>query len=274
MIKQHPVVLKMLTAAALSLLCSVANGQRSIAVSQNSKIFTDVFDNCYVVAGDKVEKMDSTFTIVARFRPVFGHITSVDPTDPFKVLLFQKDFYRITLLDNNLSPIGESQYLPDMGASFPLFACAMQDGGYWVFDGLQEKLLFYRNVGSTAYSSNDLSPILSQDAPTELKSYGNSLYLGIAGKGIAIFDKFGSFRKLIPEPEAAAHFQPMGENIFFINRHGDLCSLNTLVTEDPSVIIPQLGTIESFSIGKNFLFFVKGSQLTAAKLPLNFLQRK
>jgi len=274
MIKQRLVGILLFIAAAVFFSCETVFGQRSIAIPNHARVYADVFDNCYLVAEEMVEKMDSTFAKIGRFRPEFGHITMVDPSNPFKLLLFQKDFYRITLLDNNLSPIGESQYLPDLDATFPLFACAMQDGGDWIFDGLQEKLLYYRNPGLPSYTSNDLSSILWNTIPTELRSYGNTLYLGIAGKGIAVFDKFGSYRKLIPEAEAAESFQPIGENIFFINRHGDLCSLNTLVTEDPLVIIPQLGVVESFSIGKNFLFFVKGSQLTAAKLPLNFLQRK
>lgn len=264
----------LLAVAALMFLCGSLKAQRTYSVEPHAKIFADVFDNCYVVADDRVEKLDSSLIVVARFRPVFGHITSIDPLNPFKVLLFQRDFYRITLLDNNLSPVGEAQYLPDMGASFPVLACSAMDGGFWVYDGLLEKLLYFRSGSSPSYFSNDISSILSQSTPTELRSYGNTIYLGVEGRGIAVFDKFGTYRKLIPEVYAARHFQPIGENIFFINSRGDLCSLNTLVTDDPLVIIPHLGAVESFSIGKNFLFFVKGSQLTAAKLPLNYLQRK
>lgn len=272
--RRQLVGVSLLAVAALMFLCGSLKAQRTYSVEPHAKIFADVFDNCYVVAEDRVEKLDSTLTLAARFRPVFGHITSVDPGDPFKVLLFQKDFYRITLLDKNLSPLGDSQYLPDMGATFPLFACTMQDGGYWVFDGLQEKLLFYRNTTSPSFTSNDLSPILGQATPSMLKSADNVLYLGIAGKGIAVFDKFGSFQKLIGEPEAAGDFQPIGQNLFFMNTQGDLCALSTLVLTEPLVTFPGLGSVESFSIGKNFLFFVKGTQLVAVKLPQDFPQRK
>ena len=241
--------------------------QQQYAVSSNTVISADIFDNCYVIEDIKITKLDSLLNVINRYQSANGRIEVVDAIDPFKVLLFQKDFYRITFLDNAFSEMGESLFLPDMGSNFPLLACNNPDGGCWVYDGIQEKLLFYRSGGNkSSYTSADLSVLLNRGKPVRLISSGGWLFLGILNQGIAVFDKFGSFKHLIPVPEAANNFVVRFGNIFFADGLGNICSTNTTSIGSKEIVFMKRFAYTSFAVGKKHLFFVSDNRVITMPL--------
>ena len=235
--------------------------QRFYETSGSAFVVADIMDNCYVVEGDRVSKFDSTLTLTGRYRSTYGEIALVDVRDPFKLLLFQKDFFRITFLDNAFASLGESLFLPDLGSSTPLLACSMADGGFWVFDDIQEKLLFYRNRGEASYSSGDLSSLLGNDRPTCLHSSDGLLLLGIANRGVAVFDKFGGYKHLLAIPEAANNFIASFGKIYFSDEKRNVCSVNASNLEDKRIVLEKKFDYQGFAIGKKYLFFVSGNRV-------------
>ena len=241
--------------------CTQGMAQRRYDVGESSKIFADIFDNCYVVTGDRVAKLDSTLALVYRYRSNYGEIESVDASDPFKLLVFQKDFFRITFLDNAFAPLGESVFLPDAGSSLSALACNTNDGGYWVFDGLQDKLLFFRNGHEPAFSSGDLSALLGEEKPTRLQCSSGLVFLGVSNRGVAVFDKFWGYKCLVPIPEAAAGFASHFGKIFFADTMGDICSVTATGLGDKRVVLKKRFEYQGFAVGKNYLFFVNGNSV-------------
>lgn len=256
------------TVAVFCALYTNGVAQKRIAVGQSvTAVFADMLDNCYVVEEDRVTKLDSLLNPTGRFRSSNGHVESVDAVDPFKILLFQKDFYRITIIDNTFSQIGESLYLPDLGSNLPVFACNNPEGGFWIFDGVEEKLLFFRNGNDISYTSADLNPLLGNNRPTRLACSGGLLFLGIENKGVAVFDKFGGFKHLIPLPECAKNFVVNYGKIFFADNSGDICVVSATVLGDKQMCFKKGFEYQGFAIGKKYLFFVSENSVFTIPLP-------
>ena len=251
----------LLTFFVVGALYTQGMAQRYHDAGEPAKIFADIFDNCYVVTGDRVSKLDSALKLVSRYRSSYGEIESVDASDPFKLLLFQKDFFRITFLDNAFAPMGESVFLPDIGSNLSSLACNTNDGGYWVFDGLQDKLLFFRNGHEPAFSSGDLSAILGDEKPTRLQCSSGLVFLGIPNRGVAVFDKFGGYKCLVPIPEAAVGFASHFGKIFFADAMGNICSVTATGLGDKRIVLKKGFEYQSFAVGKNYLFFVNGNSV-------------
>jgi len=251
----------LITVLAVGVLCTQGMAQQYFETSEPAIVVADIMDNCYLVEHDRITKLDSTLNLLFRYRSTYGDIDQVDASDPFKLLLFQKDFFRITFLDNAFAPLGESLFLPDMGSSLPLLACHMADGGYWVFDGIQQKLLFYRNGREPAFSTGDLGVLLGDDKPAQLHSSGVLLFLGIANRGIAVFDKFGGYKHLIAIPEAANSFIANFGKIYFSDSQRNICSVNATGLGDKRVVAEIMFDYQRFAVGKKYLFFVTGNRV-------------
>lgn len=255
----------LVTICLVNALCLSGRAQE-YEVAEKAAVYADIMDNCYVVEGDRVTKLDSTLNLLCRFRSANGNMDLVDASDPFKLLLFQKDFFRITFLDNTLTSLGESIFLPEMGATFPLFACNSADGGFWVFDGIQEKLLFFRNGRENSFTSANLSSLFGDSKPTHLCYSGGLLFLGIENQGIAVFDKFGGFKHLLPTPEAAAGFVVTYGKIYFADGAGNICSVNTTGLSDKQIIFKKKFDYQGFAVGKKYLFFVSGNKISTSRI--------
>ncbi|SDB90395.1 hypothetical protein [Williamwhitmania taraxaci] len=251
----------LITVLVVGVLCNRGMAQHYYETSEPPTIVADIMDNCYVVEGSRVSKLDSTLLLKSRYSSSYGAIAQIDASDPFKLLLFQKDFYRITFLDNALALLGESLFLPDAGANSPLLACNMADGGYWVFDGIQTKLLFYRSGPNSSFSSNDLSVLLGDVMPSQLQSSNGLVFLGIPNKGIAVFDKFGGYKHLIAIPEASENFVAQFGKIYFSDGNKDVCSVNATGLGDKHIVLKKTFDYQRFAVGKKYLFFVNGNRV-------------
>lgn len=265
MLRYRCVRIMLVTIYLVSTQCIPGKAQQ-YEVAEKATVYADVLDNCYVVEGDRVTKLDSTLNLLYRFRSANGSIEQVDASDPFKLLLFQKDFFRITFLDNTLTSLGESLFLPEMDVNFPLFACNSTDGGFWVFDGVQEKLLFFRNGRESSFTSSNLSSLFGDGKPTHLCYNGGLLFLGIENQGIAVFDKFGGFKHLLPTPEAAAGFVASYGKIYFADGAGNICSVNTTGLSDKQIVFKKKFDYQGFAVGKKCLFFVSGNKVSASRI--------
>jgi len=267
MLRCRCVSIVLTTAAVVCALHTNGLAQKRFTVGQSTAIFTDLLDNCYVVEKDRVTKLDSLLNPIGRFRSSNGRVESVDAIDPFKILLFQKDFYRITILDNTFSQIGESLFLPDLGSNLPIFACSNPEGGFWVFDGVEDKLLFFRFGKDISYTSANLNPLLGNNRPTRLICSGGLLFLGIENKGVAVFDKFGGFKHLIPQPECAKEFVVNYGKLFFADSSGNICTVSATVLGDKQIYFKKKIEYQGFAVGKKYLFFVSENSVFSIPLP-------
>ncbi|MGL5912990.1 MAG: hypothetical protein ACRCZB_02405 [Bacteroidales bacterium] len=180
-----------------ALYCFIAHSQ-TLKIDGVTAMTCDKQGNLFVVRSNSVTKYSSKLQSLARYTSTLGNIYSLDVLDPFKILLFSQQFVRLNLLDNQLSPLGNAVFLPDINVQQPLVVCRSAEHAVWLIDGYKEQLLQYdlvrastREIASlTHYTQN------GKHLPTYAIERNGKLYVNFADNSIAVFDKFGALLHL------------------------------------------------------------------------------
>lgn len=123
-----------------------------------------------------------------------GNITFVDPSDPFKVLVYYRDFGQIEVLDNYLSPSTDPILLQAYGLELTTLVCRSYNSGMWVYNSQDFELLRINENMQITDRTGNLSMITGQDVnPNYLIENEGMLYLNDPEIGIMVFDKYGTY---------------------------------------------------------------------------------
>jgi len=64
----------------------------------------------------------------------FGTITSIDCTNPLKMLVYYKDFQQLVFLDNQLTQNSEAISLEDLGYEQTDLICTSMNNSFWLYN--------------------------------------------------------------------------------------------------------------------------------------------
>lgn len=163
---------------------------------------SDQLGNLYVIKNTELKKIDfETNQEKSYSNSLYGNISTVDVSDPFKSLLFYKDFNRIVFLDKNLSEIISPVALDDLGYYNVLLVCQSVNGGFWIFDQSLSQLVYIDKNLNTVKKSSQLSDLFGQNIEQKQVSMlekNDYIYLGISGEGVLLFDNYGTYLKTFP----------------------------------------------------------------------------
>jgi hypothetical protein len=161
----------------------------------------------YSLSGEKQKQYSS---------PALGNISKIDAGDPFRILVFYKDFNSLMLLDNQLAPLTQSALNLDMiGVNEVTQVCASNGMGFWVYNQNSFQLEKYNYRLHLLQKSTKLDMIIKRnEIPDFLDEYQNKVYLGFKNKGVYVFDSFGGFEKFIPL-KYKEHIQIVNNYIFY-----------------------------------------------------------
>ena len=98
-------------------------------------LFTsDNLGNIYLVKGDELKKYNSKGELLKVFsNKKLGAISSIDASNPLRVLLFYKDQSQLVILDSQLSPNGNPIDLLGMNLEQSDVVCSSFNNGIWLF---------------------------------------------------------------------------------------------------------------------------------------------
>jgi len=147
-----------------------------------------------------------------------GQVTTLDVTNPLKVVAFYDDFNQVKVLDNTLSIINELN-LADKFAD--ISACGVtNDGHLWVFDPVQFKLIKINDSGVKVMESSNVNDFGMVDVKiTDIREKGNFVVLCDRNKGFYIFDNLGLYLYFF-ESKDIKSFQFDGRNIYYYTSTG------------------------------------------------------
>lgn len=217
------------------------SAQYSLAteVEVKADYFTsDNLGNAYLINGHEIFKYLPNGKLFNRYSNLMlGNITSVDATNPLKLLLFYRDFSKIQFLDNQLSENRGVISLQDLGLEQSTLACISFDNGFWVYDQISFSLIrFNQAFDKTQEVRNINQNIGYEPQPNFLHESGDWVYLNNPGTGILVFDIFGTYFKTIPI-KGLTDFQIAGENLLYF-KEGKLLSYNLKTLQEAEVQIP------------------------------------
>jgi len=147
-----------------------------------------------------------------------GQVSTLDVTNPLKVVAFYDDFNQVKILDNTLSIINELS-LADKYAD--ISACGVtNDGHLWIFDPVQFKLIKINDAGVNVMESSNVNDFGMTDVKiTDIREKGNFVILCDRTKGFYIFDNLGQYLYFF-ESKDIKSFQFDGRNIYYYTSTG------------------------------------------------------
>lgn len=218
-----------------------------------SDFAADNVGNIYLVSNNQqIKKVNENGDSISVFNDgkQYGKISSIDVTNPFKVLVFFKQSSTIVLLDRLLS----TKQVIDLKRSNINQAKAIKtsyDDNIWLYDEGNAKIKKVDENGKIVFESVDLRNVFDVAPSFEmLYDDNNSLYFYDPGQGWFVFDHYGAFIKKYP----------------FTNWK-DAQVLNGIMVgrNDSSLVAAKSGDFD-FKILKPFLFNGLKVQLSAHRI--------
>lgn len=167
--------------------------------AKNPSITTDYLVNLYVISEFRLSKYDKE----GKFLQVYedytnGTITSIDVSDPMKIIVFYEDFLRVKVLDHTLSEIAAYDF--NTGAYSTISALAhSRDDDFWIFDNTSFLLKKINENGKAIYLSEKFNMLFTETVqPIQIIDYKDLIYLNDPNHGIYVFDRFATYKKRIP----------------------------------------------------------------------------
>ena len=240
-----------------------AQGEYKLIESFESKarlISVDQLGNFYVVVKNDIIKYDRDGKRINQYsNQRYGEISSIDATDPYKIVVFYSDFRVIVILDNQLSENGSPLNLQFSDFDQPVLACRAYNTGVWLFDQLLYKLYRITLTQEVVQETGNLTQILGYRLqPNFMKEYNNSLYVSNPTSGILVFDQYGTYTKNISIKDLN-HFQVTEKAIFYIE-NGQIKKYSFKMLEIESLPLPE-SNIKGLSVDKNRLFMIDGEEI-------------
>lgn len=261
----------------ISLVCFILinitgiNSQPEFIVEKEYNYTADFFTidpmgNIYLVKNYELIKIDAEINQKTTYsHSLHGNITSVDVSDPFRILVFYKDFNKIVFLDKSLSEIVSPVFLDNLEYHDVSTVCQSNNGGFWIFDESLDQLVYFDKNLIKQKTSSQISLSLDENIETTqtfMLEKNDYIYLGILGEGILIFDNYGTYIKTFPL-SGFKTFQVNDGNIVF-KRNAEMIIYNTISFSEKSFSLPVIDCLES-KLERNKLFLQTKNKLTVYK---------
>lgn len=166
-----------------------------------SSFAVDNLGELYVInEANQLKKYNAQGDSVAVFNQVtqYGTLSYVQAQNPWKTILFYKDFGTIVLLDKYLNVV-TSINLPKQNIFQVEAVTTSYDNNIWLFDGQENKLKKIDDNGNTLFESVDFRQLFdSVPTPEKVIDRDGYVYLYDPDKGIYIFDYYGNFKTRLP----------------------------------------------------------------------------
>jgi len=122
-----------------------------------------------------------------------GRISTVDVSNPLRVVVFYDDFNHIKVLDNTLSVINELS-LSEMYSD--ITACSSSnDGHLWIYDPIKFRLLKIRDNGDILVESSNVNDFgMNNVMISEIMEKNNTVVLCDKNQGFYFFDNLGQYQ--------------------------------------------------------------------------------
>jgi hypothetical protein len=235
----------------------------SIPIGSPTTIAADRNGNIYLLdPSHNLLRLDSLGLPRATFSPpTRGRISTVDASNPLKLLLFYQDRQSLLLLDRFLHPIGDITltdytYTGNAGA-----AALTSDDGIWLFKETDFTLGKLDLRLRKMVVETPLNLILDRERfqVTGLREYQNMVYLLDVNGGIYVFDNLGNYKQKLPF-SGIAHMGFIGNELYFI-KDGNLHFYDLYKLRERVLPLPKPNIYRTALVGKNHLYLFTGKAM-------------
>ncbi len=228
------------------------------------KIYADEFDNLYLISGNSLIKYNSEGKKLFVYDSSYGEkISSVDISDPLKILIFFKDQNRIVFTDNKLSPTGNEIYLENKNIFGNVLICKTESGGIWIFDTSNRMLIKYDSDFKEIFRK---SLFEINTMPNYMIAEGNLLYLKTENNFVFVYDNLGNFDFTINR-KITSDFFTKGKIIQYFNKkEKSLISYNFETGDSVFIRFPDSLSVQNAVQSSHYLYFNDKSNVYVSKI--------
>ncbi len=242
---------------AFVLFCSFIKKDETqpLVIKTRFDFFTvDNIGNIYTVKEDELIKYLPSGKFFARYSNLrLGNITTVDVTNPLKLVVYYRDFQQILFLDNQLSVNSEVVSLEKLGYEQTDLVCASANNSFWIYNKQNNELNRFNENSKKITSTGNLKQVLQADInPNFMMEHNGYLYLNSPEAGIYVFDIFGAFSRVISIKQLK-QFQ-VNENILYYQRDSTFCSYNYVLFEEACKSLPNWQKVQGLRYSNTKLY--------------------
>lgn len=259
---------KIFIASVLLLLFCFAEAQDFVPWSKEvdaSAIEIDRLGNIYLVKDNVVSKYDQEMNFVCSYDNYpAGSMSSLDVSNPFKVIVFYSEFNKLIYLDSKLAELRSPILLDEAELYGTKAVCSSSYGGFWVFD---EQNSCVRRVDSNLEVSQMGTNIYDRLGDADvlaMRESINYLFLFLDGGKIVVLDKFGNFFRSLDVGETCSDFC-IDNDLLYYSHDGKIEAYD--VAFDTTLPIPTSGKeIRNFRIRHDLLYVLEENSLECCKI--------
>lgn len=230
---------------------------------------TDQFGFYYEIKDTEINKYSIGGKVDCSYsNNVLGIISSVDVSNPQKILVYFKDFTKILILDNTLSPTSDVIDLTQLELDETNLVCRSYNDGVWYYDPVRFELIRKNQELETTNTSGNLANLLSKNIQANfLVEYNNKLYLNDVENGILVFDNYGTYMKTIPL-YGLLNFQVKDKFLIYANAVTEAIEIyNFLTLEKAAFKSNKYSEVSSVRLEGDLIFILnKKNQLVIDKI--------
>ncbi len=231
-------------------------------------ITTDQFGFYYEINDTEINKYNSDGKLDCSYsNNVLGVIANVDVTSPQKILVYFRDFTKILILDNTLSPTSEAIDLTAIELDETTLVCRSYNNGIWYYDPVRFELIRKNQALETTNNSGNIANLLDKNIqPNFLIEYNNSLYLNDPENGILVFDLYGTYIKTLPF-YGLTQFQIKDKLLIFTNKDNQIETYNFFTLESTKYKPKKYDSVSLVRVENKLIYIVnKKNQLFIDKI--------
>lgn len=220
-----------------------------------SQFSVDNFGRIYLIKNDVIinfsNKYDTLFsTSLKAFRP-----SSIESSKSFRALVFDQERSVLHFLDNTLTDIHGEIDLVNLDIQQPVLVCESFGGNtIWVLDAGSMRLIkLNENLEKVLITENLVSVFSNTNVPSQMLESNDRLFVLIPEKGVALFDVFGTFIRLIP---CSAQSFDVHNNYLILKKEKTIEAISYQLDDSPNQTfqIPS-GTVQ-FKFSSQMVYFL------------------
>ncbi|MBL7111739.1 MAG: hypothetical protein ISS19_07355 [Bacteroidales bacterium] len=229
---------------------------------------TDPMGNVYVIKGNRLIKYNNRQEKIADYSNAYlGEIGSLDATDPLRLLIHYKEFNQLLWLDNYLLELRSPVFLDDLGVDQAEVICASSQGGFWLFNGLNNQIQYFDVNLNLIHESIPINPFTNNNKPVAMVEKNRMVYVHVPKTGILTFDRYGTYSKTLPVfPDNV--FQVTDESIFYTAKK-IFCKYDLSTFTNTLVNLPEVNEILDIRIQPDFIYLLNPEGIHIYQIKVN-----
>lgn len=230
---------------------------KSWLVDKDASFQTDYLGNLYILEDYRLTKYNYEGERLFVYEDFsLGMITSIDVSDPLKILVFYEDFLGIVALDKTLSLIANYSLI-DMGFYSVSAVGHSRDDNFWIYDNTSFRLKKLDKNGEVFYETERFNQLFEELGEVlQILEQENKLYVNTASGNILVFDRMGTYQQSIPLP-AFSYIQIIQGKIIYYYKN-QLHSYDSPLLETQTMDLPPIENIEKCQIQKQRAYLKAG----------------